>query len=267
MAEPVAIDDPSDPRVVDYLDVPDAELRRRRGVFLIEGELVLRRALDARVPLRSVLLTPQRWRTLAEVLADVDVPVHVVAQPVMDAVAGFPIHRGVLAVAPRPPLPAVADVVAGAARVAVVEGLTDHENLGGIFRNAAALGVDAVLLDPRCADPLYRRCVRVSVGHVLRLPWTRVAPWPAGLDALRDAGFGVVALTPSPDVEPLVALAPPPGERVAVLLGAEGSGLSAAALAAADRRVRIPMAPRVDSLNVATAAAIAFHHLGGAGTT
>jgi tRNA G18 (ribose-2'-O)-methylase SpoU len=262
VAEPVPIDDPADPRVADFVDATDAALRRRHGLFLIEGELVLRRALASGTALRSLLLTPPRWRALADALHGVDAPVYLAAQAVMDAVAGFPIHRGVLAAAPRPPLATVAEVVAGATVVAVVEGLTDHENLGGIFRNAAALGVGAVLVDPRCADPLYRRAVRVSMGHVLRLPWTRVDPWPDGLDDLRAAGWTLVALTPSPEAEPLSALAPAPGEKVAVLLGAEGSGLSAPALVAADRRVRIPMAAGVDSLNVATAAAIAFHHLG-----
>jgi tRNA G18 (ribose-2'-O)-methylase SpoU len=152
--------------------------------------------------------------------------------------------------------------------VAVLEGVNDHENLGALFRNAAALGVDAVLLGPRCSDPLYRRSVRVSMGHVLRVPFVELpGPWPASLDVLKAAGLRVAALTPAADAQPLTAqpftAASPTGQRVAVLLGAEGPGLTPEALAAADVRLRIPMAPGVDSLNVATAAAVAFHALAG----
>jgi tRNA G18 (ribose-2'-O)-methylase SpoU len=177
----------------------------------------------------------------------------------MAALTGFDFHRGVLASAGRLPLPAVDDLLAPARTVAVLEGLNDHENLGALFRNAAAFGVDAVLLDPTTADPLYRRSVRVSAGHVLRVPWTRLEEWPVGLDALRDRGFVVVALTPAAGAEPIDRFARDLPDRVALLLGAEGPGLSAAALARADRRVRIPIAAGVDSLNVATAAAVAFH--------
>jgi tRNA G18 (ribose-2'-O)-methylase SpoU len=263
VAEVIEIDDPADPRVADYVGVTDAALRGRThgGIFLIEGELVLRRALAAGTPLRSVLVTPPRLATLADDLAGLDRPVYLATQPVMDAVAGFAIHRGVLAAADRPALPSVEDVLTGAERVAVVEGMVDHENLGALFRNAAAFGVDAVLLDPRCADPLYRRCVRVSMGYVLTVPWARTGPWPDGLSALARAGFTTVALTPRTTAEPLGDWSPAAGERVALLVGSEGPGLTDDALDAADRRVRIPMATGVDSLNVATAAAIAFHHL------
>jgi tRNA G18 (ribose-2'-O)-methylase SpoU len=262
VARTVRIDDADDPRVAPYRDVRDAALRARQGLFVVEGELVLRRALDAPVRLRSVLVTPPRLAALADVLAGLggDVPVYVADQSVMSAVAGFDIHRGVLAVAERPPAQRPLDVVGGCDRVALVEGLTDHENVGAVFRTAAALGVGAVLLDPRCGDPLYRRSVRVSMGHALALPWARTGPWPAALADLRAAGFSLVALTPRGE-EVLDEVAPRPGGRLAVLLGAEGAGLGPGALAAADRRVRIPMAAGVDSLNVATAAAIAFHHL------
>src|SRR5690606_36441821 len=177
------------------------------------------------------------------------------------AITGFAFHRGVLASGARMPLPPAGELLAAARTVAVVEGINDHENLGSLFRNAAAFGVDAVLLDPTTADPLYRRSVRVSVGHVLRVPWTPVGDWPAALDDLRARGFTVVALTPTPGAEDIDALAARPPSRLALLLGAEGPGISPEAGARVDRRVRIPMAAGVDSLNVATAAAIAFHRL------
>jgi tRNA G18 (ribose-2'-O)-methylase SpoU len=180
-------------------------------------------------------------------------------QPTLRAVAGFPVHRGVLAAAERWPAPPVAEMVAGARRIAVLEDINDHENLGVIFRCAGSLGLDAVLLSPRCCDPLYRRSVRVSMGHVLAVPWTWLEPWPDGIAALRRGGFTLAALTPAADSEPLGGWTPAPGERVAVLLGAEGPGLSPAVLAGADRRLRIPMRSAADSLNVASAAAIAFY--------
>jgi tRNA G18 (ribose-2'-O)-methylase SpoU len=177
-------------------------------------------------------------------------------------VVGFHLNRGVLAVADRAAPPDVAALLRRARLVAVLEGVNDHENLGALFRNAAALGVDAVLLGPRCSDPLYRRSVRVSMGHVLRVPFAELpGSWPASLDIVRAAGLRVAALTPAAEAQPL-ATAALAGQRVAVLLGAEGPGLTAEALAAADLRVRIPMATGVDSLNVATAAAVAFHALG-----
>jgi tRNA G18 (ribose-2'-O)-methylase SpoU len=172
------------------------------------------------------------------------------------------VTRGVLASADRGPAPSVGALLAAARRIAVLEGLNDFENLGALFRNGSAFGLDAVLLDERCADPLYRRSVRVSMGHVLRVPFAVLLdPWPDALGAVRDAGFELLALTPAADAVPLPQVTP--AERVAVLLGAEGPGLSPGALAAADLRVRIPMAPGVDSLNVATAGAVAFAQLFG----
>jgi tRNA G18 (ribose-2'-O)-methylase SpoU len=167
-----------------------------------------------------------------------------------------------MAAADRPDPPSVADLLSTVSRIAVLEGLNDFENLGALFRNAAAFGVDAVLLDPECADPLYRRSVRVSMGHALRVPFA-VLPgvWPSALSAVRDAGFKILALTPAPRATPLREIEPPP--KWAVLLGAEGPGLTAAAMTVADVEVRIPMADGVDSLNVATAAAVAFAHLHG----
>jgi tRNA G18 (ribose-2'-O)-methylase SpoU len=254
-------DDPLD----DYRALNDParrrQVERRGGYFVVEGLFAIEALLGSPYPVRSVLATERRAeRVLA--LVDGRAPVLVRGDDEVATIAGFDFHRGVLAAADRLPLPPVADVVAGARTVAVVEGLGDHENLGALFRNAAALEVGAVLLDPTTADPLYRRSVRVSLGHVLRVPWTRVPAWPQGLDELRALGFEVVALTPAPDAAPVDRLGEPDGgtpSRRALLLGAEGPGLTAGALAAADRRIRIPLAPGVDSLNVATAAAIAFH--------
>ncbi|HEX6421123.1 MAG TPA: RNA methyltransferase [Acidimicrobiales bacterium] len=237
------------------------EVERRGGYFVVEGLLALEVLLTSPYPVRSVLADERQARRV-EALVGGRAPVIVRPRHEVAAVAGFDFHRGVLAAADRLPLPAAADLVAGARLVVVVEGLGDHENLGALFRNAAAFGADAVLLDPTTADPLYRRSVRVSLGHVLRVPWTRLAPWPTGLRQLRDRGIAVLALTPDPGAEPIDDLAAPtlPGP-VALVVGAEGPGLTGAALAAADRRVRIPIAPGVDSLNVATAAAIALHRL------
>jgi tRNA G18 (ribose-2'-O)-methylase SpoU len=250
----VPIDDPTDERLADYLRLTDADLRRRGEVFLCEGLLVIRRAIELGTPLRSLLVTPERWEVLRDAVDPLDVPVYVVAQDVMNAVTGFNIHRGAIAAAARPEPRAPAPLLRRARTVAVLEGVNDLENLGAVFRNAAAFGIDAVLLDPTTADPLYRRCVRVSLGHVLAVPHARID----GLDAVRAAGFETVALTPDLAAEPIDTIAT--GDRMALLLGAEGPGLADATLAAADRRVRIPMAAGVDSLNVATAAAIAFHH-------
>jgi tRNA G18 (ribose-2'-O)-methylase SpoU len=256
---PVAVSDPDDPRLVDYVDLADPDLRRRveadRGFFVAESPLVVRRLLESDRVVRSVLATPAQYDALADAfaLAGLDAPVYVAPDAVLRRVVGFHLHRGVVAAADRWTLPPVATVLAGARRVAVLQRVNDHENLGVLFRSAAALGVDAVLLDPECSDPLYRRCVRVSIGHVLRLPWTRMA----SIDEVGRAGFTTFALTPSVDATPIDAVEWP--DRTALLLGAEGSGLSEAWLGGADHRVRIAMHPGADSLNVATAAAIAFY--------
>ncbi|MEA2686684.1 MAG: hypothetical protein QOE93_1879 [Actinomycetota bacterium] len=262
------VDDPADPRVADYIGLSDAEAQGRAdgGVFVAEGSLVIGHLVRSPYRVRSFLVTERGLRTLGPVLAaagagvDAGTPLYLATQPMMEAIAGFHFHRGSLASADRGPLRDPDALLAGARRLLVIEGVNDHENLGALFRNAAAFGVDAVLLDPTTCDPLYRRSVRVSAGHVLRLPFARLADWPAGaLGAIRAAGLDVVALTPSGSADDLRTL--PPHARYALLVGAEGAGLSARALAAADRRVRIPMAPGVDSLNVATAAAIVLHHL------
>lgn len=237
------------------------ELERHGQFFIVEGLLALRALVDSRYPIRSVLAAENRAAGVLELVGR-RAPIYVLPADEVAAITGFAFHRGVLASAKRlPPLSAEEVVTDAARRVLAVEGVNDHENLGALFRNAAAFGLDGVVLDPTTADPLYRRSVRVSMGHVLRVPWGRFDRWPEGLDLLRESRFTVVALTPAVDAEPIDTLAAEPPPRVAFLVGAEGAGLSHRALAAADRRIRIPLAPGVDSLNVATAAAIAFHRL------
>lgn len=263
---PVA--DPADPRLDDYRDLTTADRRPDRpggrGLVIAEGVVVARRLLGSPYPVRSLLGVPRRLDELADDLGGLDVPAYAVDADTMATTVGFHLNRGVLAVADRA-IPVDAAALARSARtLAVLEGVGDHENLGALFRNAAALGVDGVLLGPRCSDPLYRRSVRVSMGHVLRVPFADLpGEWPASLASLRAAGLRVAALTPDAGAVPLgrSGLA---GGRVALLLGAEGPGLTPEALAAADVCVRIPMATGVDSLNVATAAAVAFHAVGAA---
>jgi tRNA G18 (ribose-2'-O)-methylase SpoU len=263
----ILIDDPADERVADYVGVRDAHLRLRQddaasvatGVFIAEGSLVLRRLVRSDYRIRSVLLTPQRLDALAGDLAGLSAPVYLASQEVMNAVAGFDIHRGVLASADRRPLPAPAELLATARGVVVLEDINDHENLGVLARNAVALGIDTMLLSPECCDPLYRRSVRVSMGYVLELPFSILAPWPDALAVLGDAGFRIVALTPDPAATDIRKLELAGAGRLAFLLGAEGPGISPGAAARADVLARIPMVPGVDSVNVASAAAIAFH--------
>lgn len=265
--EPVAHAD--DPRLADYGALRDPMLRRAReaaaGLFIAEGHLVVERLLASRYPVRSVLVTERGLRVLRPLLEQAEVTVYVVNGVVARGVTGYDVHRGVLAAGERLELPGAAEVLAGARVVLVLEDLTDQVNLGALFRNAAALGADAVLLSPRCCDPLYRRSVRVSMGAVLTVPYAYVEPWPDGLSALGRHGFTLVGLTPEPGADPLEsaagALVGENGGRVALLVGSEGPGLSPAALSACDRRIRIAMEAGVDSLNVATAAAVALHCL------
>ena len=260
MTAVIPVDDPADPRLADF-----AGLRRRddsNGPVIAEGALVVRRLLASPYRMRAVLVTERGLRALAGDLAagGIGAPVYLAPQPLVEAVCGYRFHRGALASADRAaPLDPAALLACRHSFVLGIEGVNDHENLGSLFRNAAAFGVGAVLLDPTTADPLYRRSVRVSMGHVLRLPFARVTAWAA----LSDAGHEVIALTPAPDADDLAGVPPvaPGGRPRAVVVGSEGRGLSAATLAAADRRVRIPLAAGVDSLNVATAAALALHHL------
>jgi tRNA G18 (ribose-2'-O)-methylase SpoU len=261
MARLIEIADPDDPRLDDFRDLSAADRRPDRpggrGLVIAEGVVVVQRLLASPYPVRALLGVARRIDTLAPELAGIDVPAYVTSAEVMAAAVGFHLNRGVLAAADRVARPDPEALAGAAGLVAVLEGVADHENLGSIFRNAAALGVAGVLLGPGCADPLYRRSVRVSMGHVLRVPFAAVE-LPAGLALLRRHGRRVLALTPRADAVPLGAV--PPG-RAAVLLGSEGHGLTDQTLAAADDLVRIPMAGGVDSLNVATAAAVAFFAL------
>ncbi len=256
--QPEPVDDPADPRVSDFFRLKDRELRRD-GFFVAEGPLVIRRLLRSPYRVRAVLVTGQGLPALADDLAEVDAPVYTVSQALMMSIAGFHFHRGALASAERRAHPALDEVARGAELLLMAEGVNDNENLGALFRNAAAFGVGGVVLDATSADPLYRRCVRVSMGQVLCLPFTRAPRASDAVVALQELGFEVLALTPAPDAEDIRDIAPKP--RQALLVGAEGPGLTDAALDEADRRVRIAMASGVDSLNVATAAAVALHQL------
>lgn len=258
------ISDPDDPRLDHFRDLNSVDRRpdlpTGKGLVIAEGVLVVQRMLASRFKPLALLGTDRRLAELMADLAGLDAPYYRVSADVMASVVGFHLNRGVLAAARRAPEPTVAQVVDGARTVAVLEGVNDHENLGSIFRNAAGLGVDAVVFGAGCADPLYRRAVRVSMGHALLVPYARTCDWPADLATLRDNGFRLLAMTPSEQAQLLpVVMATLCHERVAVLVGSEGAGLSRAALRASDVRVRIPMSRGTDSLNVATAAALAFY--------
>lgn len=258
----VSVEDPADPRLRDYLSLTDVVLRRlsepAEGLYLAESAKVIARALAAGHRPRSVLLQQKWLDELAPVLEPYDVPVYLAAPALLEKVTGFVMHRGAIAAMHRPPLLAVADVLRDARRVVVLEDIVDHTNVGAIFRAVAGLGADAVLITPRCADPYYRRAVRVSMGTVLQIPWTRLAEWPDGAGQLHDAGFQIAALALDHGAVDLATYAQHPPDRIALLLGTEGDGLSPAGLAAADTVITIPMSRGVDSLNVAAASAVAL---------
>jgi tRNA G18 (ribose-2'-O)-methylase SpoU len=267
VARLIPVDSPDDPRLGDYFSLRDVQLRKHleadRGLFLAEGEKVVKRAILAGYRPRSFLLTP-RWLPGLQTELDVagDVPCFVVSDEIAEAATGFHVHRGALASLERRPTPPVEDLLRTARRVVVVEDVVDHANLGALIRSAYALHWDAVLLSPRCADPLYRRSVKVAMGAVFSIPWSRLDEWYDAVGRLRAAGFATVALTPDPSALPLAAFtsrARP--DKICVLVGSEGSGLSPRWLASADVRVCIDMAPGADSLNVAAAAAIALYAL------
>ena len=269
----IGVGEASDPRLADYVRLTDVHLRRSlepaHGLFVAEGEKVIRRAIGAGYPVRSLLVTRDKLAGLADLAEACPGPVYVVTPEVAQQVTGYRVHRGALASMQRRPLPSVATVTGPARRIVVLEDIVDHTNVGAIFRCAAALGFDAVVLAPRCADPLYRRSVRVSMGAVLTVPYARLDDWREGLNALRADGFRLLALTPAADAVPIAEAAAQaaadPASRVALLLGAEGDGLSARWRDQADAGVRIPMSRGVDSLNVASAAAIACYLLAAAG--
>jgi tRNA G18 (ribose-2'-O)-methylase SpoU len=262
MAELVEVDAADDPRLADYRDLRDVELRKHleaeHGLFLAEGEKVVRRAVESGHPARSFLMAPRWLEGLADVLDRSTAPCYVVSEDLAEEVTGFHVHRGALASLERRPLPSVAEVLAGARTVVVLEDVVDHTNVGAIFRSAAALGVDAILLSPRCADPLYRRSIKVAMGAVFSVPYARMGQWYDGPEELRRAGFETVALTPAADAVDIEA-AVRGVDKVALLMGSEGPGLSRRWIETADRRAVIPMAAGIDSLNVAAATAVACY--------
>lgn len=264
----IHLDTGDDPRLSDYVDLRDVELRKsleaEHGLFIAEGEKVIRRAVAAGHAVRSFLLSERWLADLSDVVSESGAPCYVLPADRIEQLTGFHVHRGALASLARRPLPSVAEVVAGARNIVVLEDIVDHTNVGAIFRSAAAFGVDAAVLAPRCADPLYRRSIKVSMGSVFTLPYARMINWYDGLAEIRAAGMRVLALTPAPDAISLeAALAPHDGERRALVFGTEGDGLSSRWLDQADVRVRIPIDAAIDSLNVAAAAAVACYVLAG----
>jgi tRNA G18 (ribose-2'-O)-methylase SpoU len=272
----IKISSADDPRLADYTRLTDVALRTHleaeHGLFMAEGTKVITRAAEAGYTVRSVLLAESRLGDLPALGLDnskrpAEAGVYVVPDEVAERLTGYRVHRGALAAFDRKPLPAVKEVTSHAERIVVLEDLVDHANVGAIFRCAAALGVDAVLLSPRCADPLYRRSVKVSMGAVFAIPYARMTEWFDGLAELKSGGFRVLALTPDDQATPIgAALTTTGGGRVALLFGTEGDGLTRRWLREADETVRIPMRAGVDSLNVVAAAAIACHLLASGGT-
>ena len=262
-----------DPRLSDYVALTDVALRRRiepeRGLYIAESAKVIRRALAAGHRPRSLLMARRWLADLADVVAEANaqgIPVFVGEHAVIEELTGFHLHRGALAAMQRPSLPGVEELVRHARRVVVLEDIVDHTNVGAILRSCAALGVDAVLVTPRSADPLYRRAIRVSMGTVFQVPWTRIDPWPGGVRRLQELGFTVAGLGLTPEAASLDEVAGMPPTRLALVLGTEGDGLSRRTMAYADLTIRIPMSGGVDSLNVAAAGAVALWALRPAGT-
>ena len=267
---PIEISDPADERVRDYFTLTDVALRTKvepeRGLYLAESEKVIRRALGAGHRPRSFLMG-KRWVTdLSDIVEQAEsqgVPVYFASAGIIETMTGFHLHRGALASMHRPQLVEPTELLQqalqnDASRILVLEDIVDHTNVGAVFRSAAALGVDAVLTTPRCADPLYRRAVRVSMGTVFQVPWTRIEPWPAGLQVLQDHGFTVAAFALGDGAVSLDDLAANQPDRLAMVFGTEGDGLSRLAVKGADLVVKIPMSGGVDSLNIAAASAVAL---------
>lgn len=254
---------PDDPRVAEYRGISDPELVRARHLFIAEGRLVVRRLIESgRYTLRSLLLSDATFRDFEALLPAIapTIPVYVGNAADFTSITGYNIHRGCLALAVRPEVPAIDELLGSTHTVIVLEGVTNADNVGGVFRNAAAFGAGAVLLSPTCCDPLYRKAIRTSMAAVLRIPFARIDDWPAGLSQLRSHGFTIVALTPREPAEELDTFASrPKPPKLALLVGTEGSGLTPEVETAADCRVRIPTRDRVDSLNLAVAAGIALY--------
>ncbi len=251
-----------DERIAAFQAVADPELVRRRGQFIAEGRLVVRRVIeDARYRVRSVLVNDAALTQMSDALTrlDGDAPVYVCDTRVLVNATGYNLHRGCLAIVDRPTTPSLEDVIAGGRTLVVLEAVANADNVGAIFRNAAAFGADAVVLSPRCCDPYYRKAVRTSMGAVMQVPFAFAEPWPDAIEIVRREGFTLAALTPRSPAVSLDGFARTLPRRVALLLGAEGDGLSRAAESMADVRVRIPITDAVDSLNVATAAAVALY--------
>ena len=260
----IQIDRRDDPRLAEFRNVPDADLVTRHGLFVAEGRLVVRRLLSASsLVARSVMVTEVALSSLQDLLATRDgPPVYVVPQTVMDDITGFHIHRGCLALGERPGARSVAELTRDAHSLVAIEGVSDADNVGSIFRNAAAFGVHAVIVGPSCADPLYRKAIRTSMGAALTMPFAEARAWPDTLQELRANGWAVVAMTPSRAARPVAEVAQMiSGHRVAVVVGHEGDGLTEGALASSTHHARIAIANEVDSVNVATAVAIALYEL------
>lgn len=267
----VHIDSPTDPRLDDYRSLTDTALRSVRepagGLYIAESSKVIERAVGAGHSPRSVLVQARRLDGIRDLVEGFDVPVFVVPDDVAEEVTGFAVHRGAIASMHRPALPAIGEILESSAhrrtttrsRIAILEGLADHTNVGALFRSAAALGVDAILISPDCSDPLYRRAVRVSMGTVFQVPWTRIPRWPAGLIELQQSGYVVAGMTLGEGAITLDALVDEDPERLALVFGTEGHGITPGTDAVLDRRVTIPMMGGVDSLNVAAASAVAFY--------
>lgn len=261
----VPITDGHDPRVAPYRRLSDGELLRQHGLFVAESRLVVERVLaDTGCAVDSLLVNPAALAALGPALdaSALEAPVLLCSNDIFAGMTGFNLHRGCLALVRRPALQPWREAVAGTRLAVVMEGVTNADNVGGVFRNAAAFGAGAVLLSPTCCDPLYRKAIRTSMGTVLGVPFARLAPWPGALEALRADGFTIAALTPR---EPSITLetfaAAHTADRVALLVGTEGSGLTNVAEESADLRVRIPISAAVDSLNLAVATGIALSHL------
>ena len=253
------------PGLADFRSLTDVALRRvtepAGGLYIAESSKVIERALAAGHVPRSALILEKWLPDVERLLADFDVPVYVGSTELLEELTGFEMHRGALASMHRPALLPVPELLADARRIVILEDIVDHTNVGAIFRAAAGLGADAVLITPRCADPLYRRSVRVSMGTVLQVPWTRLPEWPEAQALLHEAGFHIAALALADDAVSLDVFENDPPEKVAILMGSEGDGLSRAALEHADTVVTIPMLHGVDSLNVASASAVALYAL------